>query len=66
MFIIRALLALGRWLLGLDQEKPLQVIDNAKLIHLIKRTGEPGHSVRPVHCHSCRDSVLLPTQGQTN
>lgn len=66
MFIIRALLAIGRWLLGLEQEKPLQVIDNAKLIHLIKRSAESGNCVCSLHGDTDRGSILLPTQGQTN
>jgi len=65
MFIIRATLAVIRWLLGIEQEKPLQVIDNAKLIHLIKLSAKSGDGVRCMHGDPHRDSALFSTQGQT-
>lgn len=62
MPFIRAIFSLIQWLLGYEQEKPLQVIDNAKLIHALRLCNQPANGLHRLHHDDGRDSVLLPEE----
>jgi len=62
MPFIRAIIFLAKWLLGLDQEKPLQVIDNAQLINALRLCNQPANGLHHLHGDDGRNSVLFPKE----